>query len=594
MLMRLYTLSPLHIGTGENLAPLDYLAFDNRFYRLSQKQLFDLIRHNFDGNQGLKDFSSWISQQYVEIAETQDNKRQSILAGNINAYSFFKSKNKDKQLLNYLRENKQLGRRLIVDEKADQYRTDNSPIHKIGEVREAIKIGSNHFVPGTTIKGAIRTALLYQYMSSSMTFQDIKRIIEDQLSRRPKVSAKLLAKTLENNVFFCDYYDNLKDKVRSGEAQMDLLRALHISDAKPVTTGNNFEIAKINLYLVQKNPHPKKRGETILEAFKQQQTSYAEIIPAGTELQFNLQIDGLFLKLLADKVSPEGSIKVGGNNYWLALESKLKGLFGLNLAEIRQLSAQEVEKKAISFILQAVNNFVNKQRTHHQQWLDHFKSYDNAEIYSAKIERGNEPIANCKQTMMRFGSGAGFIATTVLLYFLEDEKRKLLAKNYLETFNIGQKPGSNKRGADNNSAKPFLLNIDRFPKSRKFVEASNTIQPMGWVALLTEEDKELPSLAGIQEERESGDTAVKSILEQTASYSYFKGKINPKKPPILDAQVVESGTPNKVRVFITPEYSPVVQLLSYRTPLTVGVIVEINSQFNNKSELTSASFKKIK
>jgi CRISPR type III-A-associated RAMP protein Csm5 len=589
MLLRLYTLSPLHIGTGEELAPLDYLAFEDKFYRLSQKQLFELIKQHFGGNQGLKDFSSWISEQYTWLANTQDNKKQSEIASDINAYNFFKSKNKEKVLIAYLRDNPHLGSKLLLNEA--QTKTNKSNFHKLGQVREAVRTAGNHFVPGSTIKGSIRTALLYHFMSSFMQFEYIEKIIEDQLNSRRRVPPKAFAKSLENNVFFCDYFDALKGINRSGEAQMDLLRALHVSDARPLPGGKTLEIAKIDLYLVQKNK--KKKDEAVLEASKQEQTLYAEVIPAGVEFQFKLQIDGMFLKLLADKMSGKGSVQVGDYEYWLNLENRLKGIFGLEVSEMRQLSAQEIEKRALEHVVKATKNFVDKQLQYHQQWLNNFKSFDEAKLYTEKVDKGIEPITSCNKTMLHFGNGAGFTATTALLYFLEDEKRKMLAKYYLEELGIGKAP-KKKKLPDENSDKPFFVVINRFPKSKKLVETTNFIQPMGWVALLDEEDKELPSLAAITEVNVE-DIPTKSILEeQNVGFSYFKGTINPKKPPVLDAEVIESGTPNKVKVYITPEYTPITTLLSYRTPLTVGVVVEVTSQFNNKKELTSAVFKKIK
>lgn len=72
--------------------------------------------------------------------------------------------------------------------------------------------------------------------------------------------------------------------------------------------------------------------------------------------------------------------------------------------------------------------------------------------------------------------------------------------------------------------------------------------------------------------------------------TFFTGTLNPKKPPELDAIVVESGRPNKVQVYVRPGYMPVLPLNGYATPLEKGEVLIVRSMVTKKGDVVQVSF----
>lgn len=71
---------------------------------------------------------------------------------------------------------------------------------------------------------------------------------------------------------------------------------------------------------------------------------------------------------------------------------------------------------------------------------------------------------------------------------------------------------------------------------------------------------------------------------------FFTGTLNPKRPPELDAVVIASGRPNKVKVYVRPDYMPELPLNGYANPLDAGTIVIVRTVLNKKGEVVQVSF----
>jgi len=58
--MKLYlkTITPVHIGNGEELNALDYILYNNTFYKISQNQFLEFLCVN---NVSYIDYANWIS-----------------------------------------------------------------------------------------------------------------------------------------------------------------------------------------------------------------------------------------------------------------------------------------------------------------------------------------------------------------------------------------------------------------------------------------------------------------------------------------------------------------------------------------------------
>lgn len=588
MQLRLYTLSPLHIGTGENLAPLDYVAHNEVFYRIDQEELIELIKSQFENGRRL--FSNWISEQYAAMRDLRDNREQSQLANQINAYAFFKAQGKERAFLQYLSGRE--GIRVIYDDDIRD-RQRGQAVVALGQVREAARSAGKPYLPGSSIKGALRTALLYAYLTDYADAERIRKLVDMRLQDR-RSRKENFAKPLEEEVFFCDYFDGIKGRNRSGEAQMDLMRAVSISDAALQGDDRHLEVAKVNIYLVEKRRHPSRRDEVTMASGRQRQAAYAEVIPGGRELTATLTVDGTFLHRLAHWAQGDKGLVRGHDKYWIGLDTRISKLFGMSLAEMRQSTPEAIAARVEQYMVNCLDRFARRQLVRQNTWTEHYAKHDERDRYAGRIERGFAPLRAAGETpFLHLGYGAGFTATTALLYFLEDQKREKQAKAILEQFGIGRAP--NQKG-------PYTANLARFPKSRRLVETQRSIQPLGWLALLApgqtgpvvEDSGAHAATHAGQEELVPMKSSTPTVPPKPTGPAYFTGKPNPKKTVELDAEVLTPGTPNQVKVYLYPDNCPVLPLMAYRSALPQGAILVVNGQFNGKGELMTVSFKKMK
>jgi hypothetical protein len=124
----------------------------------------------------------------------------------------------------------------------------------------------------------------------------------------------------------------------------------------------------------------------------------------------------------------------------------------------------------------------------------------------------------------------------------------------------------------------------RFPKSKRLVEQGrNSVAPLGWLKI---ENGEASPTTEVVQEQQAEPVIIKP--------QFYEGKINYKKPPILDAVVIQSDRPNKVQVYLAPENTVELSLDRYRNPLDEGTIIQVTTQFNKKGKLLQVSFKSLK
>ncbi|MEM1216710.1 MAG: type III-A CRISPR-associated RAMP protein Csm5, partial [Bacteroidota bacterium] len=470
---RMYTLSPLHIGTGETLSPLDYIVHGNTFYRIRQEELYELVQEHIDG--GTRDFASWIGEQMSAMRNLRDNRAQSDLNNKTNALTYFQNRGKQRELLQALQQRPQGGQMVLLDDQ-NQHRNRQGP--KLGDVREAIRTGGQAYLPGSSIKGSIRTALLYDYLQRHGDIAKLEPLIHRQLTNS-RTRKEYFASPLEAEVFFCPQEE--RGKIRPQEAQMDLLKWLSVSDAY-ATAAPALEVGKINLYLVEKEQRQRRPTGRLLAA-RQPQASYAEMIPTGCELRTTVQFDTAVLVQLLQRLD-KGKIEVRGNTYYHALTTRLKRLFDLSDEQLKTQDAPALQDAILAHCQAAVARFSQAQWQRQQAWLDDYASQQDPENFGPRIQSGSQPIAGHAGPQFHLGYAAGFNATTVLLYFLQkDDAHRQLFERIMAKYELGKAPGQKGR---------YVPKISRFPKSRRLVEKEHVIQPLGWLALLRP-DESLPA-----------------------------------------------------------------------------------------------------
>ena len=142
------------------------------------------------------------------------------------------------------------------------------------------------YIPGSSIKGAMRTAIMYIILKrmseeerdrilNSFVRREIEKIKSNQ-QRRGKYfirnREKMFSKDLEMTIFQKFYIDSNQTKF---DPHSDVLRAIKVSDSKPLPP-DSAVVEEVHVYT---------RGRpTGIQIF-------VETVPTGTELEFNISVN---------------------------------------------------------------------------------------------------------------------------------------------------------------------------------------------------------------------------------------------------------------------------------------------------------------
>lgn len=225
--LRLTTLSPIHIGSGKSYSCCEFVPAKAK----SKGQIVKIIKRV-----NLTNYYSSLS----------DDRKDTFLASLTN--SNFELKQFDKKI------KKDFVRYQCID---------NSRVDFINEVQEHIKTSDKLYIPGSSIKGAIRTAIFYNLL----TEEDMDKIGRDISSNR------------RNNSFLSN--DLLKKHFTSGfgnDAQYNIFRFMQVADT---TTTNLPRIEQVLAVMAtddrRKNQFYSRHGKVV--------KSYLETIGANKNLE---------------------------------------------------------------------------------------------------------------------------------------------------------------------------------------------------------------------------------------------------------------------------------------------------------------------
>lgn len=309
--LRLTTLSPIHIGSGKSYNCCEFVPAKAK----SKGQIVKIIKRV-----NLTNYYSSLS----------DDRKDTFLASLTN--SNFELKQFDKKI------KKDFVRYQCID---------NSRVDFINEVQEHIKTSDKLYIPGSSIKGAIRTAIFYDLL----TEEDMDKIGRDISSNR------------RNNSFLSN--DLLKKHFTSGfgnDAQYNIFRFMQVADT---TTTNLPRIEQVLAVMAtddrRKNQFYSRHGKVV--------KSYLETIGANKNL-FNI-IDFIFKDYVGDYEDLE-IVFLSENTQEI----------------IRGFNSKYVEKSNIKNFNQKVNKgtFLEKQ---HFKYLD-----ENIEIPKAKFAKKRDVLVN--------------------------------------------------------------------------------------------------------------------------------------------------------------------------------------------------------
>jgi len=245
-------LSPLHIGTYvEKYTPLDYLIWGNDLYLIDENRLFALLKEK-----------NLISEYVSKI---------NLLGHNFRIYKFLEENLGDINL-NLIR--------LISHDKA-KIETDKNFL----EFRPLIRDGrGTPFIPGSSIKGVIRTAVLYKILKI-LKQREPKKFEAKIINKIKKASPEVFKQREPFKKMINQWLQEFQIENKRNTPHSDWLRLVRVRDAYPVfkSTSRIYEIVILSY---DGNSWQEKENFSI----------FLECLPSLSIYQFELQIDTLLLE----------------------------------------------------------------------------------------------------------------------------------------------------------------------------------------------------------------------------------------------------------------------------------------------------------
>ncbi len=475
------TITPLHIGNGEELSPLDYVLMNGKYFRITQQNIQEFLI-SIDLKY-IDEYSNWIMNITNEITQLEDQKKRE-------RNKFGKDKN---QKLSQLRKDfnlKTFVRKIGKENEFETFLKTKTYISYLSkpkmQIRGLLKTANNNpYIPGTSIKGAIRTALFYDYLINYKDFENIKKILKSSyLYAKKKIEVnfreidkqkKYFAEKLEQEAFYCGLQKN-DERINYSDEKLDVFKFLQISDGK-VISDNSLTLENIDLYLVSKDKNGVKNAQ------QQSQAPTVEAIAENKLIEFEIDFNIDYLLTIKQNLKDKEHIEIkNGRNIekqWIEIRSKIKNIFGIDIIQLTFNNKDEFQTKIINSIVNKIYLFSQKQKDWDSNWLENIMNYNNQKQFqNAYIQSGFNKLID--DNLIHFGFGSGFTGITELLFILDEKYPELKQqfKEIMELFRIGNSPKN--RGN-------FTANPNNFPKSKRLAARNEEIIPLGWAKLFSKE-----------------------------------------------------------------------------------------------------------
>ena len=383
---KLEIITPVHIGSGETLNHIDGYYANGRWYRIDLDKVLalpnadinaltsEMSRHNFRWN-------NYFSQHNMNPLELSD-------------YSL---------------------------------RCQQNP--EGTDIREAIKSVGNHpYIPGSSIKGAIRTMLLSDLIKNEKNkriFNNSSTHLNREIDKGPPGRRREYpAKQIEESVFGRDPNRDLLRALQVGDTELLKSDALAIEMVWTVTLNRGNE-------LVQKIDNGKE--------YK----NYVEVIQGVKFLNFTIKIDNL---LFRDH-------------------------------EKERLNFNDLQEKTLREIADVCKFETNLLMQDEQEFFDYYDFSQIANKYDELIDQNKGLTGGA--FMLQIGWGTGYHSNTVTSSFTQGDEAPIDLMELRERYRLGK--------SHSNQQKPY--DSREFPKTRRILyQGQNPIAPLGWVKISPLED----------------------------------------------------------------------------------------------------------
>jgi CRISPR type III-A-associated RAMP protein Csm5 len=468
MEVKIRTITPVHIGLGVDLQPYEYSLDNLEYKRYNLSKIFEKIyRYRPDLIDKWDEFVSRFEKEQNQRTGSRE-KSQSRLAFNIR--TFLQQNNVDVQSIDKILKSKDS----LLYSFVLLY-----PVDRSKTLKEQIKTSDRKaLLPGSSIKGAIRSALVYKALKTfdSKLVQQLLNGVENSDIQGLKIklkrakadnknydnTKKTIADELEHLLFYAGYKEK-NGAVKYSDEKFDVLKALLVSDTfNPVA---EITVVAVNSY--KKASNRNKTGKS----FDEQPLSLFEVIDYDGKFDCRIDVDIKYLYYLYNE-----------RKDLLGLRECVQKAYGFDISEVNEANFEEYKNKAISYIKEAIREYSTEIIKKDVEWLKRFQPQ---EIIFLKrgIDKIDKLISENK-ILLRVGYGSGFHSTTALLGMVKNNNLKEFYQELMKTFKIGvpiKKQSNNKNDQIN-------VNIDKFPSSRRLVciksQNASNIEPLGWVELI--------------------------------------------------------------------------------------------------------------
>ncbi|MEZ0344244.1 MAG: type III-A CRISPR-associated RAMP protein Csm5 [Caldimicrobium sp.] len=360
--MILLTLTPLHIGDGEELSPFDYII--ETVSAPSSRKLLKVYPLDYLLNK--------LSEKYTAEAL---HSRLSLLKSWVQSPEALKRFS----LKEYFRE-----ANIAFEPKYQlEIKNQNSSIEG-KRIKTFVKNLEGFYIPGSEIKGALRTVFIYGILKNNPTWKnEIYKKLEITLRNLKNSNLNKKKQTEEIEKFFHKEIESLIFRPKgTKDAQFDLFKSLLISDSEPISYDKFYVdfVKVLNTSREISEPH--------------------ELLKPNQKISLRVFLD--------EKIALEGLKKVG------LLE---QGFYNPNLEKVTWSFLKE---SAIDFYLSLINHektFLSRKDLPNKEKL--LENLNHLENLINRVKNESKIIIP-----LRIGKHQGYLSTTLML-LLKQEKEDL-------------------------------------------------------------------------------------------------------------------------------------------------------------------------
>lgn len=440
---KLKILSPVHIGAGEQLNGLNFIIDNKKMYMVEPEAILNLL----GPEKGLK-FAQWLENHSNEIdrpaQEYKHKSQKDRRSGETEKiYSDLRKKPQNFTLKAFVEKEKLITLEQLKSKAAYSIPVQEN-VYKDSKIFPFIKQTCSPYIPGTEIKGAVRTAILYCAVKND---EGLRNWIEESFEK------------------MC----NEATKEKQGETYMDLIKAVR-NQKKPDLIKKKKEklverAGKIESELQEKilNCHFEK-PDAKYDVMKFFQVGDTDLLNAGSSLMvsfarpFNMSNNKF--KVFYEYLLP--GILVSLTSF--KLEDNHSRIKKLDLMKFTEPHKQLM--RGLNFILSYCYQFTADLL---EEEIAYYTKHDKKKI--VEHLQGIQKLNTIQSPVLRIGKDEGFNSLTIGLAV-----KKLMPKLYENVLIHATK---NKSYDSSITGDKFY-----FPKSRKIVHWDGRELTPGWVQLI--------------------------------------------------------------------------------------------------------------